>query len=204
MSDLSWLGTFGGVIVSSLITIVIFCINLRRSNSLAAQERKRHEGEISRLKAESKKAEERHEQQINAMLKQGRREREVRFLQELSDYLLEFSAIFGSSVGRERSLLCLQQYALKVRPDFDEDDDVFAQNVSHFLSDLANRTEQFWPTGKQSADRSAIRAIRADAEAGAFYMLRWVHPKISDEVSRRFESYRKTGVFSGLVEETDE
>lgn len=211
VTEAGWLNpvvTIAGVLVTALVTWLISNRNLKAAEERAGTEQSRHETEIARLRDESDKAEERHTQQIEVMLKQGRREREVMFLRELSDHLLAFATLVKSGHVRPDGpdALRLRQYGLKVHADFSEDDDAFAQNLAGFLEDLAERSEKNAPEPNpfgEDVNWGALLNIAKDAEKGAFYLLRWLHPGLMLDVSKAFERYRMNGTFDDLPSTKD-
>ncbi len=192
--------SLAGVALTALVSWLIYRGNVARADARAENEQTRHDAELDRLRAEAKRAEVRHEQQIQAMLLQGRREREVRFLRELSDYLVAFSgSVRDGRINYEGpELMRLRQFGLKIYADFAEDDDAFAWNVAEFLEDLASRTETNKPQSNPFGEEinwGEFAEIANDAERGAFYLLRWLHPDLRLGISQAFERYRMHGYF---------
>lgn len=209
VNESSWVNpviSLAGVALTAFVSWLIYRGNVKRGAAQSDEEKKRHALQIGRLEDESVSAEARHLQQLNAMVKLGRREREVSFLRELSDLLVDFSvrvrhndiSIGGLEVTR------LRQYALKMHADFSEDDDAFAFNVADFLGDIAKRSDncraQTHAFGEQ-VDWGTLAVISSDAERGAFYLLRWLHPGLSREITQSFERYRVHGQFEPIADD---
>lgn len=190
------------IAVTAVVSGLIHRGNMARAEADAEEEANRHANEIERLEEEASRAEERHNQQLEAMAKRGRRDREVAFLKELSDYLVEFShnVWFEEFKESHRRFAELQQYALKIHADFDEDAPAFSDHVHKFLSAIAGLYLHGVKRGKDHVRNTLFERIRFDARHAAFLLLRWTAPRLADDITKIFEEYTWQGRFSDSPE----
>ncbi|WP_181276019.1 hypothetical protein [Brevibacterium oceani] len=191
-----------GIIVTAFVSWLIYRGNMNRAKVDAGKEADRHASEVRRLEEEASRAEERHGQQLEAMVQRGRRDREVAFLKDLSDYLIEFTYQMDFE-GRDhiaRRVAGLQQHALKIHADFDEDAPALSDHVHRFLSAIAGlyKKSMYDPDG---ATRSGLKSrIQFDMQHAAFLLLRWTEPRLENDITKIFEEYTWQGRFSDSPE----
>lgn len=186
-----------GIVVTAFVSWLIYRGNVKRSDTRAREERSRHKTELKRLRKESKRAQNRHKQEIKMMLAQGRREREVRFLREVSDQLIQFA-----DAARTRSLtlnegyaLRLRQYSYKVLADFTEDDYEFATALSSTLGQLSNECALVLRHTETFTNANAFERLAVDAEEASYRMLSWLHPDYGAAVTKDFTNFLQYGRF---------
>lgn len=186
-----------GIVVTAFVSWLIYRGNVKRAETRAGEERSRHKSELKRLRKESKRAENRHKQEIKMMLAQGRREREVRFLREVSDQLIQFAdaARTRNPTFNEGYALRLRQYTYKVLADFTEDDYEFATALSSTLGELSNQCTLVLRNMKTFTNASAFEGLAVDAEEAAYRMLSWLHPDYGAAVTKEFTNFLQYGRF---------
>lgn len=210
MTDASWVNSvvsLAGVFLASVVSWLIYRRNASRSDASAVEERGRHTRELARLKEEAERAEVRHQQQLDAMLVQGRRQREVAFLCELADYLTEFSSSVrtGLFTSDSPSVMRLRQYSLKIYADFSEDDPDFTKHVSRFLRKIAKKAADSYHGSNafgEVVDWDSLSIVSVDAEKGAFHLLRWLDPELTSDARQAFENYRHHDEFERAADAT--
>lgn len=200
VTEAGWLNpviSLAGVALTALVSWLIYRGNVARAEERARREESRHFSELRRLRRESRNAETRHRQQINMMLAQGRREREVRFLRELSDQLILFAdaARTVNPMFNEGYAIRLNQFSYKVLADFSEDDYEFATALSSTLSELGNQCLMVLRSTEFPTNDGALERLAVDSEETAYHMLRWLHPDFGRTAVKEFQSYLEFGRF---------
>lgn len=196
-----------GIVVTAFVSWWIYRGNSKRADDLATAERQRHRAEIKRLKSESAVADARHQRQlsvmrdhIEAIREQGRHEREIKFLVEASDFLLEMSAMSIESAKETtpQTALRLRQFSARTYADFPVDDPSFSVGVGYFLTDLAYRVEINSKQTDKSEASDAAELIALDASLAAMHLSQWHIGAMRHEPRQAFEDYRKYRNFFGM------